>query len=156
TSYTSNMSRHNTYGINGSNYSPGLAAILAYMPDGVVTANVLAGGTASKYPAGNFFPTVAQWQGGFADYGGGDYHLAGSSPYGGAGTNSSNLGADIDMVLAHATRALAGDVTHSPSPGPPPSPAPPLTTTDGLPTQSRLGPPRPGARAAAGRGLRTH
>src|SRR5206468_668451 len=82
--YTNNMSRHNTYGINGSSYSPGLSAILAYMPDGVVTANVLAGGTASKYPAGNFFPSVAEWQGGFVDYAGGDYHLSASSPYNGA------------------------------------------------------------------------
>ena len=134
TSYINNMSRHNTYGINGSSYSPGLAAILAYMPDGVVTANVLAGGTASRYPAGNLFPTVTQWQSGFVDYAGGDYHLAAGSPYSGAGTNGSSLGADIDMVLTHAAHAVAGDVTDSPSPGPPSPSAALLTiTTTALP-----------------------
>ena len=98
------------------------------MPDGVVTANVLAGGTASRYPAGNLFPTVTQWQSGFVDYGGGDYHLAAGSPYSGVGTNGSSLGADIDMVLTHAAHAAAGDVTDSPSPGPP-SPASSSQTT---------------------------
>ena len=48
--------------------------------------NVLAGGPASKYPAGNLFPTVAVWQGQFANYAGGDYHLKDSSAYKRAGT----------------------------------------------------------------------
>jgi Putative Ig domain len=127
TSFTNNMSRHNSYGINGSNYSPGMPAILAYMPDGVVTRNVLAGGSASKYPAGNLCPTAAQWQAEFVGYAAGDFRLAATSPYKAAGTDGADLGADIDAVLTHVRGALAGDVTDSPSPGPPGSPVPPLT-----------------------------
>ncbi len=125
--YTDNMSCHNTYGINGSNYSPGMAAILAYMPDGVVSGNVLAGGTASRYPGGNLFPSIAAWQAEFVDYPNGDYRLRAGSPF-------TGLGADIPMVMTHAERALAGDVTDSPSAGPPGTPAPPLAiVTTALP-----------------------
>jgi hypothetical protein len=117
--YTNNMSCHNTYGINGSNYSPGTSAILAYMSDGLVSGNVLAGGTASRYPGGNLFPSIAGWQAEFVDYANGDYRLRPGSPF-------TGLGADITMVMAHAERALAGDVTDSPSAGPPGAPPPPL------------------------------
>jgi hypothetical protein len=127
-SYTNNMSRHNTYGIAAANFTSGLPTILNYMPDAVVTGNVLAGGTASKYPAGNWFPTTAQWENDFIDYAGGDYRLATTSTYKAIGTDSRDLGANIGMVTAHAARALAGDVTDSPSDGPNgPDSVPPLT-----------------------------
>src|SRR6185295_1480834 len=100
--FTDNMSAHNTYGIFGSNFSSGLPSINAYMPDSVVNGNVLAGGNASKYPAGNFFPTVAAWQAEFVNYAGGDYHLVPGSPY-------SGRGADIDAIAAHTSKALSGD-----------------------------------------------
>jgi hypothetical protein len=126
--YTNNMSRHNAYGIMGSNFSSGLSTILNYMPDAVVTGNVLAGGMASKYPPGNWFPTTAQWEDDFIDYAGGDYRLATTSTYKAIGTDSADLGANIGMVTAHAARALAGDVTDSPSDGPNgPDSVPPLT-----------------------------
>ncbi len=48
--YTNNISRHNTYGLNGANGRPGSYSIDMYFPGGVVTNNVLAGGTASLYP----------------------------------------------------------------------------------------------------------
>ena len=77
---TNNLAVHNTYGIAGSNFSYGSLAINAYLPGGIVTGNVLAGGTASRYPTGNFFPTVAAWRDGFVDYAGGDYRLSGVEP----------------------------------------------------------------------------
>src|SRR5204863_9988771 len=104
-----NMSVHNTYGINGSNFSSGTSSINAYMPTAVVGANVLAGGTASRYPTGNYFPAVASWQGNFVNYAGGDYHLAATSAYKNAGTDGTDLGADIDGVTAQAANALSGD-----------------------------------------------
>lgn len=76
--YTNNMSAHNSYGIIGQNFGIGLPSINAYLPDGVVTANILAGGKASLYPAGNFFPTVDDWEANFVDYAGSDYHLIAS------------------------------------------------------------------------------
>ena len=106
---TNNVTAHNTYGIAGSSFGYGLTAINAYLPGGVVTRNVLAGGTASRYPAGNFFPTMSAWQAGFVNYAAGDYHLNATSPYRNAGTDGTDLGADITLVNAHAANALSGD-----------------------------------------------
>ena len=106
---TNNLSAHNTYGIAGSSFGSGLTAINAYLPGGVVSRNVLAGGTASRYPAGNFFPTASAWQAGFVDYAAGDYRLSASSPYRNAATDGTDLGADIARVNAGAANALSGD-----------------------------------------------
>jgi hypothetical protein len=107
--YTNNMSAHNTYGIFGSGQSSGNLSISTYLPGGVVRGNLLAGGNASKYPAGNFFPTVAAWQGNFVNYAASDYHLSASSTYKHAGTDGEDLGADIDAVLTQTANALTGD-----------------------------------------------
>jgi putative Ig domain-containing protein len=109
TVYTNNMSAHNTYGIFGSGSSSGIASINMYLPGGVVAGNVLAGGSASKYPAGNFFPTVSAWQSNFVNYAAGDYRLTAVSAYNSAGTDGKNLGADIDAVNAQTANALTGD-----------------------------------------------
>jgi hypothetical protein len=54
------------------------------------------------WPTGNFFPaSVGTVQ--FVNYNGGnggDYHLQPSSPYAGAATDGTNLGANVDAVLA--------------------------------------------------------
>jgi len=107
--YTNNMSAHNTYGINGSGSSPGLAAIATYAPDGVITANILAGGTASRYPAGNYFPTVAGWLAGFKDYAHGDFHLLPAFASNYPSTDGSDLGPDIDTINTMTSKALSGD-----------------------------------------------
>jgi putative Ig domain-containing protein len=107
--YSNNASRHNTYGIFGASFSSGTASINAYLPGGVVDGNVLAGGTASKYPTGNFFPTTAAWQAGFVDYAGGDYHLLAASGLKGAGTDGKDPGADIDLVAQQTANAVSGD-----------------------------------------------
>jgi hypothetical protein len=106
--YTNNMSAHNLYGIMGSGYLYGSASIAAYLPNGIVTNNVLAGGMASRYPAGNFFPTVADWQSGFANFTGGDYALLASSPYAHAATDGTAIGADVAKVRSETATALSG------------------------------------------------
>jgi hypothetical protein len=125
--YTNNMSAHNTYGIFGSGSSSGLPSITQYLLGSVVTANVLAGGPASKYPAGNFFPTVSAWQAGFVNYAAGDYHLKSTSDYKGVGTDGKDLGADIDAINAHAAIAISGDNRIAPGG------TPVRITTPGLP-----------------------
>jgi hypothetical protein len=75
-----------------------MPTINGYLPGSVIARNVLAGGPASKYPAGNFFPTVADWDAGFVNYAAADYHLLASSPYKNAGTDGADLGANIDRV----------------------------------------------------------
>jgi hypothetical protein len=106
---TNNLAVHNTYGIAGSGFGFGLTAINAYLPGGIVNRNALAGGLSSRYPAGNFFPTVAAWQAGFVDFAAGDYRLSAASLYRNAGTDGTDLGADIARVTAATANALSGD-----------------------------------------------
>jgi len=116
--YTNNLSLHNSYGIFGNGLSSGTTSINAYMPGGIVSRNVLAGGSASKYPTGNFFPTTAAWPSLFVGYTAGDYHLAPSSGYLSAGTDGDGLGADIDAINAQTASALSGDNTVPPGVSP--------------------------------------
>jgi len=97
--FTNNLAKHNNYGIIGTNHSAGNDSIGAFMPGSDINRNVMAGGTASKYPSGNSFPTAAQFEGQFAAYGGGDYRLAGSSPWRRAATDGLDLGAMLDQAI---------------------------------------------------------
>jgi hypothetical protein len=70
----------------------------------VFTANVIIGTsstfTSSKWPSANYFPASAM-NVDFVNYNGGiggDYHLQASSPYKNKGTDSKDLGADIDAL----------------------------------------------------------
>jgi len=115
--YTNNMSAHNSYGVFGDGIGIGLPAVNAYMPDGVFQGNVLAGGKASNYPTGNFFPTVADWQAQFVDFAGGNYRLLRSSPYRNAGTDGKDLGVDVDALdaaQAGPTSAACGQIVPRP------------------------------------------
>jgi hypothetical protein len=122
--YTNNLSAHNSYGLMGAGYLYGTASFAAYLPDGIVTNNVLAGGMASRYPAGNFFPTVADWQGGFVNFTGGDYALAASSPFVHAATDGTAIGADVAKVRSETANALSGDNSLPPGGSPTPLTAP--------------------------------
>ena len=64
---------------------------------------MLAGGSASLYPAGNYFPSVTTWLAQFVNYAAGDYRLVSTSPYKGAGTDGLDLGANL-TALANAQR----------------------------------------------------
>lgn len=131
--YTNNISRHNTYGINGDNGRTGTYSINMYFPDGVVTNNVLAGGAASAYPSPNSFPTIAQWDASFANAGAADYRLLSSSVFYAAGAGGSVPGADIGVV----DTAVAGDLSGSPTTATPP---PPTTTANAAPVANAGGP----------------
>ncbi len=98
--FTNNVMRHNNYGIFGSGYSAGLATIARYFPGSHIERNVLAGGSAAKYPGGNLFPTVAAFQSHFVDYAGGNYALVPGTDWAQAGTDGEDLGADISALHA--------------------------------------------------------
>ena len=102
--FTNNIVPHNAYGIFGSSAGYGAAAISAYFPDAVFASNVLAGGPASRYPAGNFFPSVAQMMADFTDAARGNYRLSSRSAYRRAARDGQDLGVNIDQL----NRALAG------------------------------------------------
>jgi hypothetical protein len=92
--FTNNMGKHNDYGILGSGQSYGTSALNYYTPGYVVRRNVLASdkSVTSRYPADNFFPTVANFNAGFTDVANRDYRLVSWSPYVGAGTDGRDIG----------------------------------------------------------------
>jgi hypothetical protein len=104
--FTNNLTLHNTYGIFGNGVGTGTRAITTYFPDSTISANVMAGGQASRYPPGNFFPSVTQYMADFVDPTNGDYHLNARSPYRGAGTDRADLGVNNDQLNS----ALTGQV----------------------------------------------
>jgi Viral BACON domain/Putative binding domain, N-terminal len=112
--YTNNLSRHGKYGFFASGMTTGWPSITAYLPDGVITHNVLSGGTASKYPAGNIFsPDVAtQW----VNAGAGDYRLVSSSPFRLAATDGRDIGADIANLPNGVDDMSSGGCTDTISP----------------------------------------
>jgi hypothetical protein len=92
--FTNNVARHNSYGVSGTGQGTGNNAIGYYFPDAVFTRNVLAGGKASNYPAGNLFPTVTDFQLHFSDYDGGNFALVPGTDWANAATDGRDLGAD--------------------------------------------------------------
>jgi len=102
--FTNNLMKHNDYGFHGSSHGVGNDSIATYLPGSIVTRNVMAGGAASAYPAGNSFPSPAQFETQFASYRGGDYRLAADSPWRGAGTDGLDLGALFDAVAPSGPR----------------------------------------------------
>jgi hypothetical protein len=62
------------------------------------TKNVIAGGKASVYPAGNFFPSIDAFRRAFVAFEKGDYRLAPGSDWRGAGTDGKDLGADLTQL----------------------------------------------------------
>jgi PKD repeat protein len=105
--FANNIALHNVSGIVGEEAGGfGLPSILTYFLSGTtVVRNVMAGGSASKYPADNLFPSVAALMGEFADA---SYRLRSTSPYKFAGTDGADLGADIERLTELTTLALSG------------------------------------------------
>lgn len=100
--FTNNLAKHNTYGIIGTNHGSGTDTISAYFPASTIADNVMAGGPGWKYPGGNAFPTVAQFEAQFLGYASGDFHLLPVSGWRGAATDGSDLGALYDTTVGAA------------------------------------------------------
>jgi hypothetical protein len=114
--YRNNLSRHNHYGVIGDGQGFGRATLTIYFSNLVFESNVLAGGSASTYPGGNFFPTVADFDAAFVDEADGDFTLTPASEFRSMGSDGTALGADI----AHLSSAMRGaPVTSTPATQPP-------------------------------------
>jgi hypothetical protein len=96
--FEDNIARHNTYGVFGTGRSPGMDSLTTFFPGAVFTHNVLAGGNASRYPGGNLFPSVDEFERQFENFKDGDYRLAPSSSWKGAASDGSDLGASMDAL----------------------------------------------------------
>jgi hypothetical protein len=95
---TNNAVRHNLYGINGAYFGYGNAVINGFLPGATVAGNFLAGGTASRYPAGNFTQGVFEAE--FVDAAHGDFRLRPASQLRGNATDGGDIGADIATLMA--------------------------------------------------------
>jgi hypothetical protein len=138
--YTNNISRHNTYGIKGQGTATGNGTLSAYFPGAVFRGNVLAGGNASAYPSGNFFPTTSQFLTQFVSASTGDWRLASTSPYNNRATDGRDVGADIGVLEIAQEIGTDGGVGGSGGGGedeepedPPPSPNQPPVARPGGP-----------------------
>lgn len=53
--FRDNLLRHNQYGVHGQGRAVGTDTLETYFPEAIFTGNVIAGGRADRYPAGNRF-----------------------------------------------------------------------------------------------------
>ena len=94
--FTNNIAPHNQFGVGGSNtFGNPPQALATYFPGAVFTKNILIGGRAEQYPAGNYFPATVDAVG-FADIADTDYRLKADSQYRKSGTDGADLGADLN------------------------------------------------------------
>ncbi len=101
---TNNIASHGDYGIIGRDRGVGNDSIAFYLPGATITRNVIAGGKASAYPAGNLFPPLDELRRQFADAGARDYRLTPKSQWLKAGTDGRDLGADLTRPTAPRPR----------------------------------------------------
>ncbi len=105
--YTNNIAEHHDFGIMGDNAQSGQYTIDRFFPGSNISYNVLAGGTASRYPATNVFPSAIQWALSFANVGVGDYRLVPTSAFFSAGSGGSTPGANLGAIDVAAGLAIA-------------------------------------------------
>ena len=117
--FRDNLMRHNTYGVKGDNLGTGSSTLDAYFRSLTFERNALAGGKASQYPAGNYFPTVDQFDAAFVNASGGNFALVAGSPFRTAASDGGALGADLGRL-----NAVAGGAASGPSLPPAIDPAP--------------------------------
>jgi hypothetical protein len=121
---TNNLMRDNLYGIFGSNSQEGQLSLNTYAPGATVLRNAIAGAN-SLYPAGNDFPTLAQWMADFVNRGAADYRLVSTSLSKGAATDGKDIGVDLSALNA----AMNAAAPPPPPPPPPPAGSQPFTGT---------------------------
>ena len=93
-SFTNNLARHNAYGVIGSDRAPGQDTIAAYFPGSTCDRNVIADGDSRRYPAGNRFPSSAEFRAQFVRYAERDFRLVVTSAWRAAGKDGWDLGAE--------------------------------------------------------------
>jgi hypothetical protein len=112
--YTNNMGRHNEDGFIGDSHAPGNDSINYFLPGAVFLKNIIVRGNPDIYPTTNqscgksgetCFPVETVWQAQFVDFARGNYRLNAASPYAGAGSDGTDLGANIEALKGAASAA---------------------------------------------------
>ncbi len=96
--FANNALPHGQYGINGASSATGNTALAAYFPGAVVQGNWLQGGTASRYPDGNFFSGT--FAAAFLNLAASDYRPAAGSLLLTGSTDGRAIGADVAAVMS--------------------------------------------------------
>ncbi|MBL7955719.1 MAG: T9SS type A sorting domain-containing protein [Flavobacteriales bacterium] len=111
--FQDNICGFGSYGVCGTGSGCGNGTINTYFPGSTFSHNVLIGapggpnGNPSQYPPNHWFPAgVAPV--GFADAANNDYALLPTSPYYGAASDGTNIGADIDSLNSYTANVLSG------------------------------------------------
>jgi len=106
--FRGNIVFHNEYGIVGTNSAPGSAVLARYFAGAVVLENVIVGGSASAYPAGNFFPESLDAAGLI------DTTLSTASPFRIAGSTAGVDFAELESALSATAQAPTCPSAHLP------------------------------------------
>ena len=101
-----NAARHGTYGINGQYFGYGNAIISAFFPAAVFRANYLAGGAASRYPAGTLVAGAFTDQ--FVNPAGSDFTVRDGSPLKRAAPDGLDIGVDYPTLAARVAQVAMG------------------------------------------------
>lgn len=111
--FQNNICGYGNYGVCGTGSGCGNNTINTYFPGSTFSHNVLVGtqggpnGNPANYPPNHWFPAGVAAVG-FADPANDDYRLLPSSAYAGAGSDGTDIGADIDSLNAYTTQVLSG------------------------------------------------
>jgi hypothetical protein len=96
--FRGNVIRHNKYGVHGANRAPGRDSLDAFFPGAVFAGNVIAGGSATRYPAGNTFIGESEFDALFAGAERGDFTPRREGRL--AAKDGRGPGADVPAVVA--------------------------------------------------------
>jgi hypothetical protein len=125
---TNNLLRDNAYGIFGGDSQEGMRSLAMYAPGAYVAGNTIGGASAQLYPAGNVYPSLAQWLAGFVSESGADYRLNSTATWRGSALDGTDPGVDF-TALNTALSGSSSSGPSTPSPSPPSTPTPPPTSS---------------------------
>jgi hypothetical protein len=103
--FTNNVVEKGDYGFFGAASSEGLVALQTFFAAPVFRRNAIIGGASRMYPSDNFFPETREAVR-FASVADGDFRLAPTSPYKGAGTDGTDLGARAGAAASVGATSL--------------------------------------------------
>jgi hypothetical protein len=98
-----NVFAKTSYPVFGDAKGVGTPALNYYAPGWIFSGNVVAGGSASRYPAGNSYPSTTASIG-FVSVSTGNLSLSSSSPYSGSGANYATVTTQTSGVVREYTR----------------------------------------------------
>ncbi|CAN5661799.1 hypothetical protein BH23ACI1_BH23ACI1_01530 [soil metagenome] len=96
--FRGNVIRHNSYGVHGADRAPGHDSLEAFFPGAVFSGNVIAGGSARRYPDGNRFVDAGDFEGMFVAAAKGDFRPAPGGLL--AKPGATRAGANVEAVMS--------------------------------------------------------